>query len=626
MFINDHETIIDCLHYEPIAKTLALLVRESGDTPVTIGIHGDWGAGKSSVLAMAQKQFEGDEGILCIRFNGWRFQGFEDAKASLIESIITELRDKRSAFDKVAETATDLLKRVDKLKAAKIVLRGGVSFLTGVPHPGMLGDIASIASTFIGVTAKGNEGEGESPEGESLTEGLLKPAEARRMPEEMNDFDQAFAKLIEQAKLKKLVVLIDDLDRCLPDTAIETLEAIRLFVFAPKTAFVVAADEAMIHYCVRKHFPDLPSGPVSYAQNYLEKLIQIPFRIPALGPVETQIYTTLLLAEAEAPDGMNDESFKELLAKAKEMMVMPWKGEILDAQAIQTALGPKAHRLCETMIIGPQIYRILAEGTSGNPRQIKRFISALLLRRAIAVERGFGREIKLPMLAKLMLAERFNDPFFEQLTRAVSQAVDGKPSTLVSIEAEKAEGEHSTDAKAAEWEKNPWVVSWAKLEPKLGNEDLRPYFFLTRDKRAILPGLDGKSHLNELLEALLGNEIAVRSKEEALKALTQSDAQALVRAITTRIFEAGDFNAPKGTSGLQAIARSQPFSRPVILQFCESLDPTQIGPWAVPFLNSLSSYPDSKVKADEICARWEKDGSPRLKAALTAFKQPTKSK
>ena len=42
-----------------------------------------------------------------------------------------------------------------------------------------------------------------------------------------------------------LQAFIDDLDRCLPDTAIETLEAVRLFVFTSRTAFIVAADEAM---------------------------------------------------------------------------------------------------------------------------------------------------------------------------------------------------------------------------------------------------------------------------------------------------------------------------------------------------------------------------------------------
>lgn len=128
------------------------------------------------------------------------------------------------------------------------------------------------------------------------------------------------------AKIEQLVVLIDDLDRCLPSTAIETLEAIRLFLFVPKTAFVIGADEAMIEYAVRQHFPDLPvaSGPMPYARNYLEKLVQVPFRIPALGSQETRSYVLLLMVESIVGD--DHAGFLELLAKAKEGLNKPWLG------------------------------------------------------------------------------------------------------------------------------------------------------------------------------------------------------------------------------------------------------------------------------------------------------------
>ena len=78
-----------------------------------------------------------------------------------------------------------------------------------------------------------------------------------------------------------MVVLIDDLDRCLPDVTISTLEAVRLFMFTEKTAFVIAADESMIRYAVKKHFPDVINenkinAGDTFADKYLEKLIQVP--------------------------------------------------------------------------------------------------------------------------------------------------------------------------------------------------------------------------------------------------------------------------------------------------------------------------------------------------------------
>ena len=114
---------------------------------------------------------------------------------------------------------------------------------------------------------------------------FLRQVEEDSAPEQIHAFRKEFEELLERADIDRLVVLVDDLDRCLPEIAIETLEAIRLFLFVPRAAFVIAADEGMIEYAVRQHFPDLPvtTGPATYARNYLEKLIQVPFRLPSLG-------------------------------------------------------------------------------------------------------------------------------------------------------------------------------------------------------------------------------------------------------------------------------------------------------------------------------------------------------
>lgn len=73
MYFNDNETAVDLLQYEPIAKSVVALVKSAGTSPISIGLHGDWGAGKSSVLAMVQSHLSGEKKILCLRFNGWAF-------------------------------------------------------------------------------------------------------------------------------------------------------------------------------------------------------------------------------------------------------------------------------------------------------------------------------------------------------------------------------------------------------------------------------------------------------------------------------------------------------------------------------------------------------------------------
>jgi hypothetical protein len=95
MILTDNETKVDLLNNEAIAKTIIELLREKPERAVTIGVHGDWGAGKSSILEMIENGLASDKDVLCIKFNGWRFQGFEDAKIALIEGIVTGLIEKR---------------------------------------------------------------------------------------------------------------------------------------------------------------------------------------------------------------------------------------------------------------------------------------------------------------------------------------------------------------------------------------------------------------------------------------------------------------------------------------------------------------------------------------------------
>jgi predicted KAP-like P-loop ATPase len=105
MILPDNETKVDLLNNEAIAKTIVKLLRKRPDHPVTVGVHGDWGAGKSSILEMIEDTLNADERVFCLKFNGWRFQGFEDAKIALIEGIVTGLIEKRPTLTKAAESS-----------------------------------------------------------------------------------------------------------------------------------------------------------------------------------------------------------------------------------------------------------------------------------------------------------------------------------------------------------------------------------------------------------------------------------------------------------------------------------------------------------------------------------------
>src|SRR5450631_4232873 len=138
MILTDNETQVGLLNNEAIASCIIALLSEQPVRPVTIGVHGDWGAGKSSILEMIEAGLADSADVLCLKFNGWRFQGFEDAKIALIEGIVTGLLEKRPMLTKATSAVKDILGRIDWLKAAKHA--GGLAFtaFTGIPTPDQL--------------------------------------------------------------------------------------------------------------------------------------------------------------------------------------------------------------------------------------------------------------------------------------------------------------------------------------------------------------------------------------------------------------------------------------------------------------------------------------------------------
>jgi predicted KAP-like P-loop ATPase len=643
MILTDNETKVDLLNNEAIAVTIIKLLRDRPDQPVTVGIHGDWGAGKSSVLEMIEVGFTGEEKVLCLKFNGWRFQGFEDAKIALIEGIVTGLIEKRPALTKSGEAIREVFRRIDWLKVAKRA--GGLAFTAfhGIPMPDQIEVIVGTLKGLVSDPSKLATKEYVETAIEGV-KGLLKPkgdGESTNVPEEINAFRKAFDDLLEKAGVEQLVVLIDDLDRCLPDTAIETLEAVRLFVFTSRTAFVVAADEAMIEYAVRKHFPELPdtTGPQTYARNYLEKLIQIPFRIPALGDTETRIYVTLLLVGAEL--GESDVGFKALIAASRERLKRPWTAQALDAATVRSVLGDKAARSTIALMLSDQIGPILASGTKGNPRQIKRFLNSLVLRQRTAEARGFGDDVKLPILAKLMLAERFFPRLFDQIAVVAATAPNGKCPDLAALEAAATKsGDKKAPAKPenvpdksgetpktapadsallVEWLSSPAIKAWAAVPTLIGGEDLRPYLFVAKDRKDYFGAASVLGHLVAVVEQLFGGKLAVQGQEVDLKRLAPPEAAQVFEAVRGRIMGGDSFDIePPGVAGLAILVKAHPVLQGNLVDFLETLPRDRLGPWACSGWEAVLKDLEVTQRFDRLLQAWGKEGGEMLKAAAVS--------
>ncbi len=647
MLLADNETKFDLLNNEAIATTIVGLIGENPERAVTVGVHGDWGAGKSSVLEMIEGALDGQDDVLCIKFNAWRFQGLEDAKIALIEGVVTQLIEKRSLATKAADAVMDVVKRLDWLKVAR--MGGGLAFtaLSGMPNPDQIGAVVGMVKGFFADPTK-HLNKDEIEKVVKGAEGLLKEKESRRVPQEVEEFRKAFDELLRRAGLKQLVVLIDDLDRCLPEPAIETLEAMRLFVMMDRTAFVIAADEAMIEYSVRKHFPDLPdtTGPRDYARNYLEKLIQIPFRIPSLGGVETRIYVTLLLVGARLGD--DDEQFAALVKVAREALKRPWDPTGFDSGEVQAALGIRAKDVAEDLVLTEQIVPLLASGTSGNPRQIKRFLNSLLLRERTADARGFGAAIKLPVLAKLMLAERFIPTLFDEIGLASANdpagrckdlgILEGEPQTIAkpAKTAKPTEVPPGADKKPAavasakavptspenpvlsQWMASDVIKAWAKLQPPLVDVDLRPYLFVTKDRKDYLAAASALGPLAGVVERLMGRRMTVSGMDAELRALAKPEASLVFDYVRRRILGAAEFaRPPAGIDGAAILVRTQPHLQSALLDMLGMLPDTS-GPWIVAGWSDVLTGDAEKRRFQSLLERWSKIGdNPALQATAT---------
>jgi predicted KAP-like P-loop ATPase len=330
-----------------------------------------------------------------------------------------------------------------------------------------------------------------------------------------------------------LVVLVDDLDRCLSDTAISTLEAMRLLLFMPRTAFIIAADEQMIRGAVRAHFGNVDLSD-ELVTSYFDKLIQVPLRVPRLGVTEVKGYLILLLAElAERRGDITKETRIAAESTILEAVRQSWAGG-LTRKKMDEAYGADAGKVSLEIDLADQLASVMvsADGIAGNPRLIKRFLNNLMIRDAVAKAQDLS--IAFDQLVKMQLFERCAPPAaFEYLVQQVAEREDGKAPFIAKIEKALSEGE-SPDMPDASWDV-PFVSDWLKLSPMLGDVDLRPVLYLSRDRALSLASFDELSpEGRSLLEGLLEADSVMPPLVEQLKSLGETEADRILIRVRRR--------------------------------------------------------------------------------------------
>lgn len=209
---KDSETEIDYLDFFYIVEIMKDTINDEKLLPSCIGLYGDWGSGKSSLMHMCKHQLEQqNDGTVCLLFNGWLYESYDDAKTAILASILDGIKENRE----LPETAMLILKAlydsVDKFKAIK----GGIKFGIDMAVSGGLGAITNL--TIKEVTKKAKKIVNGVDE-ESMIQAIKDRLDYKEVREDIREFREKFAKLIKEAGIKKLVIFIDELDRCKPAT------------------------------------------------------------------------------------------------------------------------------------------------------------------------------------------------------------------------------------------------------------------------------------------------------------------------------------------------------------------------------------------------------------------------
>jgi hypothetical protein len=390
---------------------------------------------------------------LCIEFNGWLFEGYEDTKTSLCGAILDALADKKRFSKEVTDYAKELIKKIDINK----ILGKGVKYGLDLFLSGGIGILTDLSLSSLLSTIKSNAGEVQAKDIEEILSMLKKNDKTRT---EIKNFRNEFKDLLKKSKVENVVVFIDELDRCLPDTVLEVFEAMRLFLFVEGMSFVIGADERLIQYSIKSKYKEVPGNNLDIGKEYLEKVIQYPLYIPQLTRAEVNQYLACLLLKQT----LSDEKFKEILGIVYTLTP--------DQDLSMDLISDKAPDLTENckqeMALARQISSVLAPSINGNPRQCKRFLNTLYMRLKLAEARNVILDKNI--LAKLMLAEYFNPEFFKAVTKPENR----------ELFKEFEKGEVLNDENPfAVWKEKDWVKKWMQNDTRLEDENLDKYVYFS---------------------------------------------------------------------------------------------------------------------------------------------------
>jgi hypothetical protein len=416
-------------------ETLAALVAsDTLETPLVIGVLGDWGSGKTSVMHLLKARLP--KGSTRVWFDAWQYgsQGKALWRALLLV-VVEALRERVESAGKeqeIEKLTTSLYRsaeyeesgdlRVNWKAVVPLAMQAALGFVPGAKE--------TLKSLFGWLQKDGN------------VEELMTLVERERTTSfrdrvtSLEQFRNALQDLVKTyvtgdyknpPQENRLYVFVDDLDRCLPEAAVGTLEAIKVFLDIPGCVFILGMDRAVVEQGVRHRYRDFATkegDPGVDPGKYLDKIIQIPFSLPPLADGQIEGY------------------------------VKHWCKENAE-ESIRRAIEP-----------------VVTKGVAANPRSVKRTLNVVRLMAELRRQaRGSLVDNELPLLTKLVV--------LQTSYRESYRLIVDDPSRLTALEVDAAKDKSEQKV----LRENPRMRQMLRLEPKfmsLDRIELEDLIFLTR--------------------------------------------------------------------------------------------------------------------------------------------------
>lgn len=595
---KDSETEVDYLDYGYLVHILTEIIKNDALLPASIGIYGDWGSGKSSLMHMCISKLNKNDKTKCILFNGWLFESYADAKSALLTNILDAFQKERTSREKVKTILKGLYKSIDKLSFAEKALRYGF---------GTAASIATGGAALVPLTVEMAYDATNNVNGKEIKQNISDAWTYKELRDDLRTFRDQFAELLEMSKIDRLAIFIDELDRCREDTILDTLEAMRLFMFTGKVAFIIGADERHISYAVKSKFKNIEGIQIDIGKEYLEKLVQYPIRIPRMGIAETEIYITLLLLSKELPEDIFKNVKIDVDRKRKENLLKSPFPDI-DIKHVCPEDGEYINKYKECVAIGEQLAAVLSPGLHGNPRQVKRFLNMLDMR--IKMAKYKGKDLDRKVLAKIMVLEYIRSAAFNKLAE---MAFEGTLANELELLEDKKQNNKSV---LHEWLKDDWLKEWLKISPSLKGQDLADYFYFTRtslDEKISRVSTQLSPEGQEILDKLLsGADINI--KQALNRAVSDAEAAKILEAFGIQMQKQTEISREIMKAFIDFSLKNQKrYSK--AFSILEQLPVSSLSMSVMPSIQEFASKTSYKEDVATLVEKWGKK-NPKLRKAF----------